>query len=99
MKEWWKIQLSLVFKADKSRTKLGRKCWFLLHDILEWMRRPLLCKIGWHQFSWNTFSWKSGREGEIYFSCYKCRSVGFFLPIDDLPLEQQKLKLEFMSKI
>jgi len=99
MKRLQKTQLHLLIRADKSQSKFRRRLNLFLANIVSWLRRPLLCKLGQHKVSWSSFGATTRRPGEVYFYCYKCRDVEFYIPIDDLPLDQQELKLQFIREM
>lgn len=93
-----KTQLRLLIKSDIVQSKFRQKLYLFLACSVSWLRRPLPCKLGQHKFSWNSFGRTTARIGEVYFYCYKCRDAEFYIPIDDLPLDQQELKLQFIRE-
>jgi len=95
----WKSQLDIMAKWCQSEG-LERVWYGIRLDIWEWWyRRPFWCKFGFHKFSWESF-WIDRNPkymGQVRFECVRCNKRLCCIPIDDLPLDEQRKKLEFIK--
>jgi hypothetical protein len=92
----WKHQLGLLVKVDQA--KGVKRVWYQIRlSIWEWLyKRPFRCKFGLHKFSWESFWMNSNYIGQVHFDCAHCGKKLFYIPIDDLPSDEQKKKLQFI---
>ena len=63
-----------------------KKNWFRA-----WMSRPLVCKLGFHEFSWDEWSFCYCQfNGCVSFHCPQCQHIIKEIPFDDIPTEKRR---------